>query len=494
MSSEEDQLRLKGLKKQESEEGRHEKDDVVSRGNALLAFDQDKSKDQEIQQLNRRIADLEAKFDRQTSLLEKLLEKMDVEKSPGKKKIKVDDSDSLASDEDEEESSSISRGRREEEKQLKKFFEKVSPKDCPKPEEFAIETGMSFLGFIGRFERYCGTKYSKGSKSDWTAELGRFLKGEIKDAYNAYGGAERPYTTMRRKLEKFYDSLRDQMESRKHVTFVEAVMNEGESIRVFALRLEQLFLNAYPNQDPETSPDLRRKFLTSIPPEIARGLERDLLLIKTVGRKAEVQWSELVALLEFDSASWKTKPEKHDIWYGVQQAEKKQQVEKERGAASKPVTKEKKSSPRRNKRNNGRCNWCGKPGHWYKECWGRLGLCLLCGSNQHQKVDCPKYSRRSSTPDRRRSASRGSQGHGQRSDRSTDRGSRRHSHYSDRSTDGQYYRSDRSRRKSRHHRRSQRQARKPSTSSSSSAGHSRKPRYSNKKKAGETSKVKHQEN
>ena len=440
----------------------------------------------EVQQLSARITALEVRLDSQNDLLERLLEKLNEDKSTRKKRTSASHSDSITSSEEEDRTSDQNRRRGSKDdsasnKEFKKFLESVSPKDCPKPENFAIETGMSYHGFIGRFERYCTTKYNRDSRSDWTAELGRFLTGEIKAAYDAYGGAERPYSTMKRKLGNFCDSRKDHLETLKHVTFMDAVPNDGESIRVFALRLEQLYINAYPNQDPETSPELRRKFLSSIPTEIAKSLERDLMLIKTVSKKKEVEWSEMVTLMEFEGSNWNVKQEKPSIWYGVQQPEKreklKEQNKKVRGASQK-VDKTTNKSPRRDKRNNGRCNWCGKPGHFYKECWGRLGCCLLCGSKQHQRIDCPKYA-----PRRRSSSNR----------RSLSRDSRRHSHRSDRSTDGQSNQSDQGRKKNKH-RRSRRQARKSSSSSSSSspsAGHSRKPRYTHKKK---TEELMHQEN
>lgn len=36
------------------------------------------------------------------------------------------------------------------------------------------------------------------------------------------------------------------------------------------------------------------------------------------------------------------------------------------------------------------CNWCGRQGHMEDTCWLRLGHCLLCGGDDHNKIDCPR--------------------------------------------------------------------------------------------------------
>jgi hypothetical protein len=42
------------------------------------------------------------------------------------------------------------------------------------------------------------------------------------------------------------------------------------------------------------------------------------------------------------------------------------------------------------------CNYCNKPGHVEKVCRMALGLCLICGSADHQAAKCPSRIHRSS--------------------------------------------------------------------------------------------------
>ena len=82
----------------------------------------------------------------------------------------------------------------------------VRPRDSPKPEVFSLESGRSFRVFKGIFERYCTNQFGPDCREDWTAELGRFLEGELRQAFDAYGGADIPYTAMIHKLRTYVNN------------------------------------------------------------------------------------------------------------------------------------------------------------------------------------------------------------------------------------------------------------------------------------------------
>ena len=99
----------------------------------------------------------------------------------------------------------------------------------------------------------------------------------------------------------------------------------------------------------------------------------------------------MVSLLEFEGSNWTPKEEKRqNIWYGVDSREKYKNKSRERENKSqkpKPTQgyrkKGKSKSPNKQQKNDGRCNWCRRPGHLYKDCWRQLGNCLHCGSDKH---------------------------------------------------------------------------------------------------------------
>ena len=48
------------------------------------------------------------------------------------------------------------------------------------------------------------------------------------------------------------------------------------------------------------------------------------------------------------------------------------------------------SRPRSRDRSQGKtCHYCRKPGHIMKDCRRRLGLCFMCGSDDHRVAACP---------------------------------------------------------------------------------------------------------
>ena len=42
--------------------------------------------------------------------------------------------------------------------------------------------------------------------------------------------------------------------------------------------------------------------------------------------------------------------------------------------------------------------FCKKPGHLRRDCWRELGLCLLCGSSDHQMTECVLFKPRDLIP------------------------------------------------------------------------------------------------
>ena len=69
--------------------------------------------------------------------------------------------------------------------------------DVVQPACFDIDGKQSLKQFLETYERYFKNRYD-GSQRECTQELGKFINGELKDAYDALGGAQRKYRDERR--------------------------------------------------------------------------------------------------------------------------------------------------------------------------------------------------------------------------------------------------------------------------------------------------------
>ena len=158
---------------------------------------------------------------------------------------------------------------------------------------------------------------------------------------------------------------------------------------MYALRLEQLFIKAY-EQDPEDSPELQHKFLSTIPPPVANRINRDVALIRTFSKGRKITWREIVSLIEVEGDLETTSTEKSPVWKETRQPSKSNAavVQHSKAATSKPPSRQRQSSSPSPRRYPQKCNYCGTPGHAWKDCWFRLGLCLACGSDRHQVGEC----------------------------------------------------------------------------------------------------------
>ena len=172
----------------------------------------------------------------------------------------------------------------------------LAGRGAPKPEVYDVGTGRSFPRFLESFEAYCASRYSKRQKDLWTAELGRVLKGEALQVYQACGGADQRYRYMKKRLEDWYATAKVRDSSSRKAQYENARPNEGEAFSVFATRLEHLYRKAYPHRSMDGK-DLRRKLLKALPVGVGDCLERDLTLLKAAHGRAN-NWNDVLALLD----------------------------------------------------------------------------------------------------------------------------------------------------------------------------------------------------
>ena len=295
-------------------------------------------------------------------------------------------------------------------------------REAPAPEPFSFSAGRSFNTFICQFEAYCMAKFTEGTYERWTGELAKFLIDDALQMYRVFGGGDCAYSRMKSKLRLHMEGDADRERTRKFTRFHAAIPQDGESLYLYALRLERLYLAAYPTGDPEDSFELRSRFLATVPAEEAVTVTREEENLKTVLNVSRVPWSRLVALLRqrHEVVAAAVPSVKNDrqtssslVWsYNEEPQRYRPDWRNRAGSGSSfspsygsfPRSQRSSFSPshRSNEIQNQRrrsisrdrvgqsavCNFCGIPGHLFKNCWRRLGYCLRCGSSEHLLVDC----------------------------------------------------------------------------------------------------------
>ena len=325
-------------------------------------------------------------------------------------------------------SSSSSVGLHKQSQDLSSVVQLMGRQSCPRPEVYSFESGRSFSRFLQSFEAYCEGKYSSAHKDLWTSELGRFLEGEIKQVYDAWGGPEKKYRKMKGHLESWHAGVKERITSSRRSQYRHAKMLPNENLQIFATRLENLHKMAYPHQELDGK-DLKRQLVSAIPASAAETLERDLALVRaTTGRQNT--WGDVLRLLEIQDEALRrgsvtstqvTVPNPSQTWAGA--IPKNWAMRVETGSKSRRgnhVPRDMSRSPQRKFKSPGRrhCNWCKRPGHEYKNCRRRLNQCLRCGSENHRVSVCPEPVQRSRQRSRSASTSAGSES-GQRRGRSS---------------------------------------------------------------------------
>ena len=106
------------------------------------------------------------------------------------------------------------------------------------------------------------TKFN-GNQRDCCRELGRFLLGDVKEAYDALGGSAYGYRDMREKILQWYKSQRVGRSYKNKAELQQASMREGETFKLYCMRLEQIAYRAYPNNKYACAKQLKKKHLFS---------------------------------------------------------------------------------------------------------------------------------------------------------------------------------------------------------------------------------------
>ena len=217
-------------------------------------------------------------------------------------------------------------------------LERLDTRCTPRPQPFDQASGQSLRQFLQAFENYCRGSF-RGSEDTWIDELGRYLEGDLAHAYNSLKIPGEGYWEVKRKLLAWHKESKEWRNAGSRDLFRKARMHPGESLRLFAARLEKLYRLAYSNREVEESRTLREKYCDAVP----RGFKKQIKTLTAVTKCVQgdpVTWSNITQLAsQFDASLQREGSSTSDDMdtYSIQAASKAswpvQNTSSERGTA-----------------------------------------------------------------------------------------------------------------------------------------------------------------
>ena len=148
-----------------------------------------------------------------------------------------------------------------------------SSREVVQPEIFNGDGRESLRQFLETYERYFRHKFD-GTQRDCTRELGRFLTGEVREAFDSLGGAQRKYIYMKEALLDWYKTQKVGRTHRYRLELRQMSMKQEETLKLYCVRLLDVGQKAYPNDDRECLKQLRRRLVKTAPKSFVDTIEK----------------------------------------------------------------------------------------------------------------------------------------------------------------------------------------------------------------------------
>ena len=265
------------------------------------------------------------------------------------------------------------------------------PKEVVAPIPFDPTSGESLSRFFKSFERYFDSRYD-GTEKEKSFQLGKFLRGSAKRAYDVMGGSSMRYKKLKPKLLDWFRSERISHRKSKEEEFRAATMHPEDSCVIYCLRLENLAEAAFPSLK-ERERNLRRKVRETVPAALSFQIESAQGMRNAFG-DGKMSWNNIKKLAESHDKLRKRQAEQTQPRFGTGEAEIfhgfTDRVVEAKGSSQKwsPSKTFHRNVPDRN-REWSRCDYCGRNGHSVQNCRKRNGECFICGHKGHFANQCP---------------------------------------------------------------------------------------------------------
>ena len=276
------------------------------------------------------------------------------------------------------------------------------PREVVQPEQFRMDGSISLGRFLDKFERYFKNKFD-GNQRDCTQELGKFISGELRQAYDALGGPQRKYRDMKASLLQWIKAQGLGKTRRWKTELQQAVMRKDETIKLYCMRLEEVAQRAYPGDRKECARQLKSIFVKTAPIEFLKQMEERERIKVALRQGKSLTWGEIVELAEWaDKRVKRAQRQGQDDEIDEELTRRLCNLKTATSTASLGTVTDG-ERPSRVFKNSSQlhvaapsstklyCNWCGKLGHEQTMCWKKLGCCGICGSDEHTITGCSRY-------------------------------------------------------------------------------------------------------
>ena len=289
------------------------------------------------------------------------------------------------------------------------IISKINRREAVEPPIFSGKDGRSLREFFSDFEDYFETKYD-GSERQKSRILLKFLSGPAKRAYEAMEGSEMQYAGLKREMLDWYQGERRSIRARSEAQFHKARMGDGETLKLFAIKLQRLAGNAFPHSPEECERQLKRRFTKSVPDRFRQVLQDNERNTAMRGHPRKLTWAEMVKLAQAEDKIRRDRREDDSCFTDEEGHMTEVNFSRPPNQVSSSATlnlspqpyyvHSTKASDFGKYLQNGRektsseipsCDWCGRRGHVPNQCWLKANLCSRCGSGDHDRVTCPKF-------------------------------------------------------------------------------------------------------
>ncbi|CAF3425932.1 unnamed protein product [Rotaria socialis] len=162
------------------------------------------------------------------------------------------------------------------------------------PVKYSLDSTIKLQDYFVTFEIFCSAQYGNANKDAWSAALGKFLEGDISQAYTGLEGGSMPWEDLKTTLAaRFADTA--QRTNKFLNLFNNLAQESNESLLNLSMKVERIAKQAYPTFSQSNLDVLiKNKFLAVVPAEVFDSLniallDRDL---------AAVPFEKIVSLAE----------------------------------------------------------------------------------------------------------------------------------------------------------------------------------------------------